>query len=130
MALDWTHLVAGGAGAVGAILAALPSLIKKGGKVLDAVRAAQDSEIVRTLKMLKDSMSSMEQGNAARVGGLGIITAQLTKTTEMQVELAAKLGAVEEANRKILENINGWGRKLEAVKQDVEHLRASVSKER
>jgi hypothetical protein len=126
MALDWTHAVAAGTGAAGAILAALPSLIRKGGKVLDAVRAAQNSEIVRKLDMMAEGFSSFEKGNAARVGGMAQMTQMLTHVTEMQVELATRLGRVEETNEKLRTDFNGLGKKLEAVKQDVEHLRASV----
>jgi hypothetical protein len=120
--LNLGHLVAGGSGALLALLAALPRIIRKGGKVVDAIRAAQDSEILRKLTFVEKLVSQQEQASAARVGGLGQISAMLTQCTAMQVELAARLGAVEEANRKVLDGVNGWGGKLEQVNRKVDAL--------
>lgn len=145
MALDWTHAVAGGVGAASAILAALPNLIRRGSKVVDAVRAAQNSEILTTLKLLKDGIHSIEQGNAARVGGMAQLAGMIQHCTEMQVSLASRLGVVEDQNATILKGVNGWGAKLERVDRKVdalgervatvetklsasEHLRASVER--
>jgi hypothetical protein len=113
--INASHLIAAGLSSLVTVLAMLPGLIHRGAKVVDAVRASMNSEISAQLKVLKDAFDAAERASAARIGGMQQLMNAVNQCTQIQTELAARLGAHESTVAAVERDMNGIGKKLAAV---------------